>query len=697
MSSTATRVTSMLIVASVAILGALAALRVYGYFMVESDLALASESARLSQAAAKQRNLGQRINLLAFDKSSDRNDLRDALTEFRLLHKSLSAGESLDKGSKRLIDSQDAGVAHILIAGEEIVSAEEPFNADAARQEIAQYVPAYDAALREVKRSLDAHLDERIAESQRTHKSVLVLGLAFLAVTIAIVAWPLRVRLRSALVQLVEAQRVAEERADELDVLRGELEKANNELKERHVRLRKAYDESSSANQFLMMASARFEDLFHGVPFACFSVDESGTVFEWNEAATALFGVSAHETIQKTVYGRFLSLDNDFVLKGLVAEAFKGHHIAGIEMEAECAEGKRQLLVSVFPLKAARKEPTAALIACADITAQKQAERDSRQANERVAAILDSIKDAFVTLDRDLVYRYVNNTAADWLGMPAQEVIGRRLEDVSPNLAGSDFVDRLRGVIEKRVAESFAYYFEGSKVWLEFRVYPSQEGASVFYNDVTVRKNDEETIRRQREQLEFAMLKLNENSVLLEQQQMELEEANRHLQELATTDGLTGLLNHRAMQDELLEAVRASGGKRAPVSVALLDVDHFKKFNDAFGHQSGDEVLRKVADLLERSVRIGDVVARYGGEEFCVILPKTTSEEALAVCERIRASVEGAPWEQRQVTVSIGLSTAVGVSDTQELLRQADQALYEAKASGRNRVCVFRAENYRCA
>jgi diguanylate cyclase (GGDEF)-like protein/PAS domain S-box-containing protein len=445
------------------------------------------------------------------------------------------------------------------------------------------------------------------------------------------------------------------------------------------------------------MASARFEDLFHGMPFPCFSVDANGTVFEWNEAASHMFGVPGHEIIQKPIYGRFLSLDNDFLLKGLVSEAFKGHHLSNIELVAICPGGHRQLLVSVFPLKASRQEPTAALIACADITPQKDAEQRARSANEKVGAILDSIKDAFVTVDRDLRYRYVNNTAAEWLGLDPKQIIGKSLTEISPDLKGSDFIERIGRLTESEEGESFEHYFEEARVWLEFRVYPSEEGVSIFYNDITVRKSDEDTIRRQREQLEMTMLKLNDNTVLLEQQRLELEEANANLQKLATTDGLTGLRNHRAMQDALTLTVQGSARKKLPVSVALLDVDHFKKFNDSFGHQAGDVVLREVARILSESVREGDIVARYGGEEFCVILPDTNEADALVVCERIRASVEGAPWVQRPVTISVGVSTAVDVHDTQEFIKQADEALYEAKAGGRNCVKTYRAGNYRCA
>jgi diguanylate cyclase (GGDEF)-like protein/PAS domain S-box-containing protein len=354
-------------------------------------------------------------------------------------------------------------------------------------------------------------------------------------------------------------------------------------------------------------------------------------------------------------------------------------------------------LLSVFPLRAARKEPTAALIACADITRQKDAEREAHLANDRVAAILRSIKDAFVTIDRDLVYRYVNHAAAERMGLEVNEIVGRNVTEVSPNLRQSGLVERIERVIASGTADIFEQHDELNDVWFEYRAYPSEEGASVFYNDITERKRANETIMKQQEQLETAMLRLSESSVQIEQSRMDLEEANRHLQELAVTDGLTGLLNHRAMQDELIIATNKSATWGLPVSVALLDVDHFKKFNDAFGHQAGDQVLTQLAVHLRAAVREGDIVARYGGEEFCVIFPDTLAEDAAIVCERIRKQVQSSEWEHRKVTVSIGFSSGVGVKDQQELIRQADQALYQAKAAGRNCVVPFKGESTRCA
>jgi diguanylate cyclase (GGDEF)-like protein/PAS domain S-box-containing protein len=175
--------------------------------------------------------------------------------------------------------------------------------------------------------------------------------------------------------------------------------------------------------------------------------------------------------------------------------------------------------------------------------------------------------------------------------------------------------------------------------------------------------------------------------VVLEFQKQELEKANAELAALATTDGLTGLRNHRALQERLADEVAHTERYGAPLSLLLLDVDHFKQYNDAFGHPAGDDVLRRVARLLEADIRNTDTAARYGGEEFVIILPQTDADGAHVIAERVRAAIEAAPWDGRSVTVSIGVCTfALTTHTPAAMLACADAALYRSKADGRNRV-----------
>jgi diguanylate cyclase (GGDEF)-like protein len=184
------------------------------------------------------------------------------------------------------------------------------------------------------------------------------------------------------------------------------------------------------------------------------------------------------------------------------------------------------------------------------------------------------------------------------------------------------------------------------------------------------------------------------------------------LDALAATDGLTGLPNRRKL-DDVIRKIRSnfsrqSGERRSRDSVspwiasAIIDVDFFKKYNDRYGHQAGDNALRLVAGAIAKSVcRSGDLVCRYGGEEFVLMLPETDLDGAVIVAERVREKVEslGIPHEDSQasrfVTVSVGISASRPAAgfDPEEMLKTADKALYEAKAGGRNRVAALAHED----
>jgi diguanylate cyclase (GGDEF)-like protein len=164
------------------------------------------------------------------------------------------------------------------------------------------------------------------------------------------------------------------------------------------------------------------------------------------------------------------------------------------------------------------------------------------------------------------------------------------------------------------------------------------------------------------------------------------------VQETALRDGLTGLLTHRAFQDHLQSAVLEASRYNQPVSILLSDVDHFKKVNDSFGHQAGDQILQGFAHVLDRNVRAGvDIISRYGGEEFVVLLYQMGHAEALEVAERIRQDLASLEFDvgghPLSITTSLGVATfPEDATSAQQLLRQADQRLYRAKQAGRNRV-----------
>ena len=171
-----------------------------------------------------------------------------------------------------------------------------------------------------------------------------------------------------------------------------------------------------------------------------------------------------------------------------------------------------------------------------------------------------------------------------------------------------------------------------------------------------------------------------------------LKSARLHAQviELSLKDDLTGLQNRRYFELFLKNELDRSRRFMRGLAIIMIDIDHFKEYNDTFGHPAGDEALKYVSRCLQQNRRRADVVARIGGEEFAVILPETNSIGALEVAEKMRLSVAGPSALKRQVTISLGI-TELGEREcgTETLVEEADQALYEAKRSGRNQVCVF--------
>ncbi|MDB5574464.1 MAG: hypothetical protein JWR79_1621, partial [Tardiphaga sp.] len=172
----------------------------------------------------------------------------------------------------------------------------------------------------------------------------------------------------------------------------------------------------------------------------------------------------------------------------------------------------------------------------------------------------------------------------------------------------------------------------------------------------------------------------------------ELKGAYARIETLAQTDELTGALNRRAILQLLDQEISQTQRTGQLCSVAMIDVDFFKKINDAFGHPIGDDVLRSFSITLFANIRNGDRLGRYGGEEFLLVLPHTAGDEALRILDRLRLIVAESDWSavspDLQVTISAGVATLRATDDSDTILTRADRALYSAKNAGRNQVIL---------
>lgn len=200
------------------------------------------------------------------------------------------------------------------------------------------------------------------------------------------------------------------------------------------------------------------------------------------------------------------------------------------------------------------------------------------------------------------------------------------------------------------------------------------------------------TLREQQRELDVLNLNLESR---IRERTMALEEANRRLSQLAVTDGLTGLYNHRYLQEHLVLEVERSLRTGIPLGMLMVDVDHFRLYNNRFGHQTGDDVLRRVARLIGEHRRVNDVVARYGGEEFALLLINADHRVAANIAERLRARVCAEPFPQTgempggMLTISVGVASCpTDATTAASLISAADRALFRAKHAGRNQVRI---------
>jgi len=337
-------------------------------------------------------------------------------------------------------------------------------------------------------------------------------------------------------------------------------------LQKQNMKLEATASKLIDSNHELAIASKRFQDLFRGLPVACFTFDQDGLIQEWNRAAGSTFGIPADFALDRPVWDVLGDSGCIEWTRSSISAFFRDESNATFDWEYGIGSDHKHLACNVICLRDDANQPIGAISANLDITERKLAEQ---------------------------------------------------------------------------------------------------------------RINDQ-------------MVQLNHFSAQLNQQKLMLEQMNARLNHLAITDGLTGLWNHRRFQELLEESVDMFNRTAEPFSLILLDIDFFKRVNDEFGHQVGDEVLQAFAHTLKEKSRSHELPARYGGEEFAIILRKCGPDQAIMAAERFREAVQNRHWKYRPMTASFGVTTCKELgANPKRLITQADRALYVAKLSGRNRSIHF--------
>lgn len=483
---------------------------------------------------------------------------------------------------------------------------------------------------------------------------------------------------------------------EELRIYQAELEIQNEDL--------------SQAQGKTALALERYRLLFEHLPLPALLIDQTGFIREANLVACDLLGLSRHRALQRgSLFQRF-DFSSRAVLHQLLQPRREPSPVVGqllgvrlgtdqilpcdvhlTPLQEQSVSGGQTLVVLVDRSAdlAVRESEQRLRDLSADLERQVEARTaELRAANTtlkvseaRYRAAFENSLDAIVIsrLD-DGTYLDVNRGFLDGLGYKRHEVIGRSALElgiwVDPT-ARQYVVDAMRANRPLLNYETCFRTRNGETLWclmsasqVEFDGTPCMLSVT---RDITERKRDEEALRQARDTAEVA--------------NRALQEANAELQRLATTDPLTGIWNRRRFVKVAEMEIVRTRRYHVPVSLVLFDIDHFKSINDRHGHQVGDRVLIELTRLIHDHLRAVDVLARWGGEEFVLLLPHCGAVEAVTVAEKLRVLMECHPFPTiGRATASFGVAQLRPQETLDDWLKRADDALYAAKALGRNRV-----------
>lgn len=405
--------------------------------------------------------------------------------------------------------------------------------------------------------------------------------------------------------------------------------------------------------------------------------DQSGRYLDVNRAGCEMLGYTREEILALTIQGSVVGVKSDpirfdYLLDGktIVRERemiAKDGRFIPVEISAKMIEDGR--LVGIVR----------------DITKRREEEKRVRY----LAFVMNKISSAVISTDLELKITHWNRSAEALYGWQESEVLGRLIDEV----CGTEFLPEQREIayqtllVEKNWrGELRQRHRSGREIWVDASVTLLEDenghniGGVTINHDVTERKLAEDELRRTKESIEQINLTLRR---AFEREQL----ASR-------TDSLTGVFNRRYFFELLGYEFVASRRYERPLALVMFDVDFLKKINDTHGHQAGDEVLKKAAQVVRGELRESDVLARYGGDEFVILLSNSDDLEASMVLERIHRKIQSAfvmvAGKKLGITISAGIaSLQPDMEKPDQLVMQADRAMYVAKNSGRNRMSVF--------
>ena len=429
------------------------------------------------------------------------------------------------------------------------------------------------------------------------------------------------------------------------------------------------------ANSFLASLerrSAFLENVVQTCPDGIIANDNEGRIFLFNASAQRIFGYTPEEAIG-TISASLLYPPGRAreVKEYLYSEEYGGRgHLLDFETEIVRKNGKRAPIRLCCALLQEDNREIGTIGFFTDISERRSLQERFLESEERFRGIFESARDAIVSVGEDGNVVMANRAAQDLFGYGEESLTGMEVIRLFPPRVVaywkelSVYASGLGQGIERRTIETLVLSKSGAEIpvrlTLAEKLVRGQKIQTAILRNISDRKALEEELRLQ-----------------------------------SITDTLTRLYNrrhfHSLAQNEAERALR----NRVPFSVLLMDVDRFKQYNDAFGHDEGDKVLRALGEEIRKNFRTMDTGFRHGGEEFLVLLPETTAEAAVIPAERLRTRFSAIPFlphpdgEPRTVTISIGVAEFRPGTSVDDLVRSADRAMYAAKNAGRNRTVSY--------
>ena len=424
----------------------------------------------------------------------------------------------------------------------------------------------------------------------------------------------------------------------------------------------------------LRTAHAEAEDLYNNAPCGYHMRDADGVFIRMNNTELQWLGYKKQEVIGRLTLNDILapkSLENT---KRRFADIRETRKINDLEADFVRRDGTTfPVLLNVQAIYDQQDNFVGTRASVFDNTARAEAEQALRDSDARFQVFMNN--GPFVAFIKDAEGRmvFVNEPFLKQFNLCREEVIGKADAELWPPEVAQELRQHDLQILESNCATTIEETVptpDGlTHFWLSFK-FPLEAAGQCFVAGVAIDITERKFYERQ-----------------MENYQRQLEEVVAKLEEMALTDALTELKNKGAFDTRLNEEWARSKRYNLPLSLLTLDVDHFKQYNDSFGHPAGDEILKKVANILQQQARPSDFVARVGGEEFAIILTNTEIEGAYIVAERVRRAIESASWPQRSITASIGVASRnAAMEKFADLVENSDRALYKAKHAGRNRV-----------